>query len=93
MNLRIQRKKRSAVEKKQRQAEKEEHALEVALPPIAENYDHPEKLRQRSCREPNQPDIDERFHRDSYTEILCRDTGHHNGQVPDFSCSIHDIDK
>jgi len=48
VNLRVQRKERTAIEKKQREAQEEKHALKVPLPPVAENHHHPEQLQQRS---------------------------------------------
>jgi len=58
--LRIQRQQGTAVEEKKRKAEKEENALEIALPTVAKNYNHPEELQQRSKGVADEANVEER---------------------------------
>jgi hypothetical protein len=55
--LRVQRQQRGAEEKNDRQAQKEKNALEIPLPPVAKNHDHPKERQQGSRRQHDQPQI------------------------------------
>jgi hypothetical protein len=59
IDLSVEREKRSTVEEKQRQAEKEEDALKIALTAIAEDYHHPEELQQCSGGVTDEPNVDQ----------------------------------
>jgi hypothetical protein len=87
MNLRVQREKRAAVEKEQRQTQKKENALKSPLPSITENHHHPEKLQQRPRRIPNQPDVEQCPHEAPTGRILSLSHMQYNHQVPYFSCT------
>src|SRR5579859_946581 len=58
VQLRIQRQQRSAKKEHQRQAQEEEYALEVSLPPVAEYHHDPEKWQKRSNRKNDEPQIE-----------------------------------
>jgi len=62
INLRIERKQRSAVKQEQREAQEEKHPLKIPLPTVAKYYYHPEQHQQRPRREADQPNIEERPH-------------------------------
>src|SRR5712692_11839586 len=87
MNLRIQGQQRSGVKKEKRQTQKEENALKIALPSVAENHHHPEKLQQRPERVADKPDVDQRSHEPSACRILPPTYLQRNCQVPYFSCT------
>src|SRR5438477_8409287 len=87
INLGIENQKRSAVEKKQRQAREEENPLEVALPPIANNHDHPEQRKQRAPGQPDQSNVEKRSHKPQLAQSVCPRRRHRNGQVSSFPCT------
>src|ERR1700687_220665 len=62
INLRIERKQRSAVKQKQREAQEEEHPFKIPLPTVAKYYYHPEQHQQRPRRVADQPNIEKRTH-------------------------------
>src|SRR5580693_3748286 len=59
IDLGIQRQQRAAIKQKQRQAKKEEHALKISLPPVADDHHHPEQLQERASSKTDEPNIDE----------------------------------
>src|SRR5690242_14299281 len=62
VNLRVQRQQRPAIEKKQRQAQKEKHPLEIPLAAVAQNHHHPEQHQQRAGGVTDQPNVEKRGH-------------------------------
>src|SRR5713226_2109355 len=59
VDLRVQCEKRPTVKKEQRQTQKKEDPLKIALAAVAENDDHPEKLQQRPRRVADEPNVEQ----------------------------------
>jgi hypothetical protein len=58
VDLRVQREERPAIKKEQRQTQKKENTLKIALAAVAENHHHPKELQQRAKRAADKPDVD-----------------------------------
>src|SRR2546425_13320026 len=86
--LLLQRKNPPAIKKEQRQAQKKENALKIALTAVAQNHHHPKELQQRAKRAADKPGVDQRCHEPSACRILRPAYLQYNHQVQDFSCTI-----
>src|ERR1700733_1237169 len=89
VNLRIHCEQRAAVKQKQRSAEEEENALEIALAPIAKDHHHPEQRQQRACRQPDQTQINDGIHsRGESLKFMTQKVRHGKSQLSYFSDTL-----
>lgn len=86
VNLAIQGQERTAIEKKQCEAQEEQDALKCSLAAVTEDHHHPKERYQRSSGENEERKKEVEAQSGVLARILRWEGEHGNSQVQDFSC-------